>query len=722
MAATLQIAPASSPIDVDGSLGEAAWEDATVLSTWFETNPGDNLAARVENLGFLTYDDGFLYAGFRFADPDPARIRAPLADRDNVPSYTDYGGIILDATNDGSTAQMFLVNPRGIQYDAISSDVSGEDSSPDFHWEAAARVTEDGWELEMRIPFSSLRYEDAEAPAWRVMAYRNWPREFRYQMFSVPLPRDVSCFVCNAEELVGFERLPSGGSLVVAPYVAGTVRQSATDGPGSALETDDPDGDPGLDLKWTPNARTVLDATVNPDFSQIESDVPQIAANERFALFFPEKRPFFLEGIDLFSTPLQAVYTRSFTSPRWGARATGQAGSKGEYTVLVGEDRAGGSSILPGPTGSDFADRDFDSAVFAGRYRHLLGRSFWSVLGTAREIDGGGHNRVVGPDFQWRPNDIDWITGQFLWSDSTTPDRPDLADEWDGRSLRGHAAELTWWRGTGVWDFYYLGRDVHEDFRADNGFIPQVGYRRSRGEVGRTFRFEEGFVHRLRTYFISDYQEDREGRLLSREISPGFGLSGRKDSFLRMRLVFDAQRVGERVLDRDRLFVTAYITPHRRVPRLEIDAELGDAIDFANEREGEGGTVRLTAVAQPIDRFELRLNADRRWIDVDPDGAGDRRLLTASVARLRATWNFSARSWLRLIGEWIATERDPTLWESEVDPESEDLGLSAVFAWKLNWQTVVFAGVGNERSLDDFGNLSETGRQAFVKVSYAFQR
>ena len=156
-------------------------------------------------------------------------------------------------------------------------------------------------------------------------------------------------------------------------------------------------GTAGLDAKWTPNANTAIDATINPDFSQIESDVAQIAANERFALFFPEKRPFFLEGLELFSTPIQAVYTRTITSPRWGLRATGELGGT-PYTVLVAEDRGGGSVILPGPNGSRPAPTGLLLDGWPiGRVRQDFGNSFASFLVTDREIEGGGAQPGLRP-------------------------------------------------------------------------------------------------------------------------------------------------------------------------------------------------------------------------------------------------------------------------------------------------------------------------------------
>ena len=132
---------ASAPIAVDGDLSEPAWHEAARVADWVETNPGDNVEPKVASVGYLAYDERFLYVGFEFADPDPAAIRAPLGDRDNVPSYTDYAGIFVDGTADGRTAQMFLANPRGIQYDALTNDATGEDSAPDWFWESAARIT-----------------------------------------------------------------------------------------------------------------------------------------------------------------------------------------------------------------------------------------------------------------------------------------------------------------------------------------------------------------------------------------------------------------------------------------------------------------------------------------------------------------------------------------------------------------------------------------------------
>jgi hypothetical protein len=714
----------TKPIRLDGVLDDEAWRDAERVETWFETNPGDNTPPPVGNVGYVAYDDRFFYAGFEFQDPEPARIRAPLGDHDSTGGAMDYGGVILDTRNDGRSGVLFLANAHGIQYDAVTDDATGnEDSSPDFFWESAARVTATGWSLEIRIPFASLRYPRTDPQTWGVMLYRNYPRDFRYQFFSTRLPRGGNCFICRSNKLAGLERLPRGGGFVIAPYATG----NSTAGPqddvlGAPLEDANLDGEVGLDVKWRPGAGTAVDATVNPDFSQIESDVAQISANERFALFYPEKRPFFLEGIELFSTPIQALYTRTITSPRCGLRGTGKIGGTA-YTALVTQDRGGGQVVIPGPEGSSLADQDFRSYVGVARLRHDFGRSFLSALGTAREIDGGAYNRVFGPDFQWRPTDRDNVTGQVLWSRTQTPQRPDLADEWDGRYLSGHAADLWWSRSSRTYDGFVEGKDITDGFRADAGFVPQVGYRQTYAEAGYTLR-PKGFVRRLRLYLIGDRSTDRDGDLLNRQVSPGFGLDAKWNTFARIRWADDRVRNEGVTLPRQRLLYTIQTAPSRVVNALSIDGFVGDEIDFDQNRPGKGANIVFTATIRPTDHLELRLNNSRRWLNVDDGtGSGERaRLFTAKVDRLRATYTFTPRLFVRLIGQWVETTSDPSLYEDVVERRTGTLSGSALAAYKVNWQTVLFLGYGDDRELDDSETLQRSSRQFFVKVSYALQR
>ena len=718
----ITVSRAAGPIAIDGALDDAGWRGAARVETWFESNPGDNVPPKVGSVGYLAYDDKFFYAGFELEDPEPRKIKAPLGDRDNVPGDTDYAGIILDARNDGKTAMMFLANARGIQYDAMQDDTGGgEDSSPDFFWDSAARITDRGWTLEIRVPFSSLRYGRADVQTWRILLYRNYPREYRYQMFNTRMPRGGSCFVCRAVELNGLRGLPAGGSLTLAPYVSANRSSAPLDGLGTPLTAEPVGGSVGLDAKWTPTAGVVLDGTVNPDFSQIESDVAQIAANERFALNFPEKRPFFLEGVDLFSTPIQVLYSRTITAPRWGLRGTGKV-ARTSFTALVSEDGGGGSVILPGALSSGAADQDFRSLAAVGRARREIGRSFVSMLFSAREVSGGGHNHVVGPDFQWRPSDRDTVIGQILYSDSTTPDRPDLTAEWDGRRLRGHAADAWYQHTTSKIDWFAEYRDFGEGFRADNGFVPQVGLRDRFGGAGYTFR-PRGFLRRLRLFSQFKYSTDREGDLLQRTAVLGAGMDGKWNSFFQFRYANDKIDSGEGPLPVQRFRFILQASPSRLVSALGLEGFVGQEIDFTNHRVGTGANVIARGTLRPTNHLELRLNASRRWLNVAPLGPRG-RLFTAQVERLRATYTFTPRIFVRGIVQYIETVRDPRLFRApdETDRRTASVGTSALFAYKLNWQTVLFLGYGDASSLtEDTGRFEPSDRQLFLKLSYAFQ-
>jgi len=718
----IRISRAQGPITVDGQLNDEGWRNATQVSQWFETNPGDNTEPPVKSVGWLAYDDHYFYAAFDFEDPNPRAIRSPYSDHDHISgNYTDYAGVILDTRNDGHSAVLLLATATGIQYDAITDDDgSGEDSSPDFFWESAARVTDRGWTLEMRVPFSSLRYRNVDPQNWGILLYRNYPRAFRYQFFSARLPRGGNCFICRANTLVGLERLPAGGHVIAAPYATATQTSRPGAGPGSPLVDDPLDPQVGADVKWTPNADNAVDLTVKPDFSQVEADTAQITANERFALSYPEKRPFFLEGVELLSTPMRAVYTRTITSPRWGGRATGKQHGI-SYTTLVADDAGGGTVIIPGPNGSTFAPQEFASTVFIGRLKRSFRRNFVSLLVTDREgHDGSGYNRVIGPDFQWRPTNDDAVTGQLLYSASRTPNRPDLSPAWNGSDFTSAAAQVQWSHNTRHLDVSSTYKDFGDGFRADTGFIPQVGYREVNGEGGWTLR-PKGFFSRIRPNVIVDEQRDRRGELIFRQVLPGVNLDARWNMYLRAQLANDRVRSGAQTFDRTQLLYSAQISPTRRIANVSADGYVGEEVDFANSRLGHGATVNVTVMLNATDHLELAINQNQRWLNVETT-TGSGRLFTARVSRVRGTYTFTSRLFARLIGQYVSTDNDPSLYLQPIDARTGVFSGSALLAYKLNWQSVLFIGYGDDRELTLQNELQPASRQIFVKVSYAFQR
>jgi hypothetical protein len=716
-ATTLTRTPA--PIEIDGQLGEAEWQHATRYETWYETNPGDNVEPGVRTIGLVTYDNRFLYVAIESLDPKPSEIRAIYGDHDQISGNNDdFAGVILDTRNDGKTALEFFVTARGVQFDAVNDDTTGnEDASPDFFWDSAARIHDKGWTLEMRIPFSSLRYDNPNPEQWGLILYRNMPRDRRVQIFTNKLPRGQNCFVCSFGKVTGLRDLPAGDHLVAAPYVTAQQLGEARDGLGSPIRNHDVGTDAGLDLKWSPSADMAVDATINPDFSQVESDVAVISTNERFAIFIPEKRPFFLEGVEMFNTPIQALYTRTLTSPRWGARTTGRKGAYA-YTMLVAQDRGGGSVILPTAFGSDVADQDFSSIAAIGRIRRDLGgTNFVSFLATTRESEGGAYNRVFGPDAQFRIGDSHTITGQFLLSRSKTPERPELATEWDGRKLSGHAAYAWYQYSTAKNDLYVNYSDYGEEFRADNGFVPQVGWRGSYVEGGRTWR-PKGFFNRVRAYAFGEAQNTQDGDLLYRLASVGIGADGRFRSFWRLRLAKDTVANEGEQFDRDRIYYQIQFAVNRVLPSVSVDGWVGEEVDFTNNRLGRGANINGSASVRPTNHLQLALTTGLRWLSIGGD-----RLFTSQVERIRATYSFNERTFLRAIVQNQRTNRDEVLSLGGVDQHTGALASQLLVAYKLNWQTVFFVGYGDLREVTAAeGEFEPSNRQLFAKVSYAFQR
>lgn len=719
----LHIQRTTGRIAIDGVLDDAGWSGVTPIDVWFEVNPGNNTVPKVRNRGRLAYDGEALYIGLEFEDPDPGAIRAVFTDRDNVTRDSDSGGVILDAASSGHAAQLFFVNPRGVQYDAVLDDNNddNEDPSPDFFWDSAVQITDQGWTLEIRIPFSSLSYSRQNPQPFRLMLYRNYPREFRYQFFTTQLPRDSGCIVCRSNRVIGLSDLPAGGSIVVAPYVSGTYEGTPAAGDGSKLHYADPRPSAGVDAKWRPAAGTVLDVTINPDFSQIEADIPLITANERFAVLYPEKRPFFLEGVDLFATPIPAVSTRSLTDPLWGARATFK-GDRLAFTALAVQDEGGGQVILPGATSSASAEQPFRSWAGIARLRYEIGHTSLGLLATAREVDGGGFNRLGGPDLQWRPSESDSIIGQLLYSATRTPDRPELAAEWDGRYLGGHAGLVRWIHTGERLDVLALYRDLGSRFRADDGFVPQVGIREGHGEVGLTTRPEQGALRRVRGFATYDRIADPGLHLLSQQVTTGVAADGLLGSTGQIAYAYDQIRVGGQLLPRHEVVYGLSMTPGVIISRVDLSGSAGQQIDFDNARVGTGFDGTLALKLRLTSHLELTINESLRWVNVDVPGHDRSRLFLARVDALRATYSFTPRMFVRVMGQYEVIRRSPELYLMPVAAKDASFTGQALFGYKVDWQSVVFVGYGDNRTfIQTTQNLDVTGRQLFVKLSRAFQ-
>lgn len=713
----LPVHRASGAITIDGKLDDAAWKDAAVIDRFYETSPADNTPPKVKTTAWVTYDDRYFYIGVRCEDPEPQKIRAPYVDRDAVIGTDDNIAVFLDTRNDKRSAIELRVNPRGIQGDAIYNDAnSNEDFSPDFFYDTAASIDDGGWSAEFRVPFSSLRYSNSDPQTWNILVWRNYPRDFRYAFQSAAIPRNSNCYICHTHPLTGLTGLPEAGHLVVAPYVTAQGYSHPVGVPGTRFENDPVRTDAGADVKYNPTANVTLDLTANPDFSQVEADVAQITVNQRFAVFYPEKRPFFLEGFDLFDTPMRVAYTRTITAPRWGVRSTGKFGATA-YTLLVSQDGGGGLVILPGPLGNDFAAQDFRSLATIGRVRHDIGSSFVGAVLTDRELQHGGHNRVLGPDFQWRPNGSDAVTGELLLSQTKDPNRPDLASQWTGDSHSDLAATLSWNHLVEKYDWFVEAKQLGKDFRADLGFLPQVGYREFDGSFGLRF-FPTHGLRFIRPSIFVDQQTDLDGRTIFQQVSLGVDMNGPRN----LQAGFNV-RPGESVFvrsdQRDATYGSFFVQfdPSRRFTRVGIQGRVGQSVDFANDRVGRGASILALATLRPIDRLTLDLQANREWLDADGG-----RVFTAQVERLKTTYSFSAKSLVRGIVQYVSTERSPERYSFPVDRHSGNFLGSLLYSYKLNWQTVLFVGYGDDRIITPQNDLVRQDRSLFFKVSYALQK
>ncbi|HEX7829554.1 MAG TPA: DUF5916 domain-containing protein [Thermoanaerobaculia bacterium] len=710
----IEIARLQGAVTIDGDVSEAAWQSARGVDSYVEYFRSDNTTPPAKTRSFVAYDDGAIYVAWIADDPNPSAIRAPLVDRDNVRGDQDYVAILLDTANRKTSGINFRVNPRGVQTDSLLNEATGEeDFSPDFFYEAVARQTATGWSAEMRIPLASLRYPSTDPQTWGVILLRNYPRDFRYIMANITIPKNSGCFLCHAAELTGLTGLPSGSHMTMTPYSTASVRRDYATGAGAGGRelpiANQFDNDLGFDMKWNPSTRLTIDATLNPDFSQVEADVPQMAVGERFALAFPEKRTFFLESVDLLKTPLQAVYTRTINAPAWGMRATGDvAGSA--YTFLVTEDRGGGSVILPSAEGSDFIPGEFRSRIALGRIRRTFGKSFGAFLVSTREVEGGGHNRVFGPDFVWRLNSRDRVIGQFLASSTKNPVRTDLHESFDGREADGLAYRTVYRRDEKRYDIWTLASAISPGFRADNGFVPQTGLRRYALWTGvRTY--PSNFLSFFRAYSGTEYDGGYDNNeVLRRGVYQGFEFEGKWGSSGWVTAQYEDERVGSELLHRNYVTFELAAAPKRWLPAIQFDGSAGQKLDYAGAQVGNGATLNLSSTLRATDHLELQLKTSREWLDVDGT-----RLFDAKIDWLKFTYTFSARSLVRMVGmQKEITRRDAD--------RNRSLSLSGLYSWKLNWQTVFFVGYGDSSITGETGALIPDTRSVFMKVAYAFQR
>jgi len=726
--ARFQVPKAVSKIVVDGVLDEEAWAAAPAIPLPFEWQPGDNIPAPVKTECLVTYDIHNLYIGFRCFDPEPKKIRAHLMDRDDTDTLIldDHVSFMVDAFNDERRAFQFRVNPMGVQADANFSELEGyEDFSWDAIWSAAATITDWGYVVEVAIPLGQLRFRKSDGPqTWGFEAERSWPRDARHRVISNPRSRNVNCALCQFVKLTGFEGIIPGKNIELNP----TFTASRTDAmdpaayPEGSLERGKAAAEAGLTAKWGITPNLILNATANPDFSQVEADVAQLEINRRFALFYPEKRPFFLEGADLFLTPIQAVFTRTVADPMWGTKLTGKSGRTAMGFFGAQDEMT--NLIFPSNQGSSQASLNQDAYGGVFRLRQDVGRmSTLGVLYTGR-AGTDYYNHVAGADGFLRLDQKNSIIFQVLHSETDYPTAVAVDYGQNESRFGGNAVNLQFQHFSRNWVVQALYEDLSPGFRSDYGFVPRVDTRKGQAMVFRQIWGKpNGWFNLIRLGAMGQLIYDHGGTLTDRGLSLGVTYQGNLETQANLQGNF------VRTFYEGQYFDTAFGTADFRIRPFsgsEIGAQVmaGQAVDFAGSRLADVFAVGPNASLSLFRRLNLVVAHSYERLSLGGD-----TIYTANLSQAKFLWNFSVRAFVRAIIQYRDLEQNPAMYAFPVDSRTKGLFTQFLFSYKLNPRTVLFLGYADNGMGGVFDSwlgsgrvgITRTDRTFFLKIGYAWQ-
>ncbi|PYS24016.1 MAG: hypothetical protein DMF72_06810 [Acidobacteria bacterium] len=537
------------PPVIDGKLDDEVWKQAAVFKDFYQTSPGDNIAPSKPTEAMIGYDSRTLYLAFHCYD-EPDKIRASVAKRDEV-FGEDNVRVFLDTFNDQRRAYVLGWNPLGVQADGIMTEGSGTDFSVDIVMESKGMITSDGWTLEVAIPFKSLRYEAGKGKLWGIHVWRNIDR-FNDEIDSwMPNSRDISSLLSQEGHMTGLEGISTERTLEIIPSVtvsetgkrvnALTVAQLAANpnafDPGRLLNQP-LKFDLGLTAKYSLTPTVTLDLAINPDFAQVEADQTVVTANQRFPIFFEEKRPFFLEGIDIFRTPIQAVHTRSIVDPDVAVKLSGKRG-KNTFGLLLASDNAPGN----------FTEEERqDTTTFPTIQRFLDKNAYIGILRLKRDVGKQSYVGLLMTSYNFieKHNQLGGIDGRFQISKQKT-----FTFQVLGSTSRrcffepGKDAQRP-----GPSDGCFVGYDptpanptrpgqTNSYYRTGNGLAYQIRYNRDGRHFyyglngnGQTqnYRADVGFTRRLNTNFEGGYmgynsEPHPKQKLISWSVGDNFGIN-----------------------------------------------------------------------------------------------------------------------------------------------------------------------------------------------------
>jgi hypothetical protein len=454
------------PPMIDGKLDDEVWKTAAVLKDFYQTQPGDNLIPENRTEVRLGYDMRFLYIAFHCFD-DPTKVRATVAKRDDIWN-DDYVGILFDTFNDQRRAYEFDFNPLGVQADGIWTEGQGEDFSLDLVMESKGMVTTDGYTIEVALPFKSLRYVSGKDKLWGMHFWRRTKRLNNSLDMWIPMDRDKGSWLAQEGHLTGLEGISTERTLELIPSltVSETGKRKVTHFVNEPVKLD-----PGLTGKYSLTPTVTLDFAINPDFAQVESDQLVVTANQRFPIFFAEKRPFFLEGIDIFNTQIAAVHTRTIVDPDVAIKLSGKI-NRNTFGLMLASDNGPGN----------FSEEDRASAILSladPRNRLIDKNASVGVLRLKRDI--GKSDSFIG----------------FLGTYRRFVDQYNELGGFDGRFRIDKQTTFSWQvLGTRSRNQFFFPEEGQTLDRRENGFIYAVDY----NQGGRHFGHEFSMVGRTRYY------------------------------------------------------------------------------------------------------------------------------------------------------------------------------------------------------------------------------
>ncbi|MEP6991992.1 MAG: carbohydrate binding family 9 domain-containing protein [bacterium] len=721
-------------VTIDGVLDEPVWSRAAVLTGFSLYAPVDGRPAPDSTEVRVWYSGDAMYFGIR-AFAERGTVAATLADRDRIGS-DDNVELHLDTFHERNRAFVFIVNPLGIQADGTKSEGGGfipgsnvgpgqNDLSADFNWQSRGHVTDWGYEVEVRIPFSSLRYPALAVQEWGFQVDRHVQRN-GYEETWTPARKASASFIAQSGTLGGLADMRHGQIVEFNPELTNTTRGSACCAP--TLDRWQYASNPqvGGNVRWAMGSNFVLNGTVKPDFSQVEADATQIAADERFALFYPEKRPFFVEALDQFNVPNQLVYTRTIVQPDGALKLTGKL-DRMDVAVL---------SALDARSTSATGDRPLVDIV---RLRSGIGAQSQAGLVYSDRVGSGRSNRIAGGDAKVVFGGIYYAQLQAVQSFTTV----------NGASTSGPMWEAVVDATNRAWGFHYNVLGIHPDFRADNGFVPRTGFVKpglaNRGTLyGKPGALVERFnvfatvngLWRYDDFFhAQSLLEDAASTQLQLTLRGGWsvGATPKVSSF-----AFDPADyrgyVGFTPSGRIATATSAFsiATPQFRKFAASASTTVGNDVDFLETAQVRRVDYNASLDLRPSER--LRASATYAATSFSRRATGEQSAL-ARIPRLRVEYQLARPLFVRVVSQYTATRRaallDPrtgaviVLAGGPSQPTSSNsLRTDLLLSYRPAPGTVVFVGYGGSLSEEDplaFQRLRRTGDAFFVKGSYVFR-